>query len=57
MEVKRDELFHFVRWLNLIAGVSLIYYYFMGAGPHVLALGLLNTAIWSFTRKARKKNV
>ena len=58
MEIKRDEMFHFVRWVNLIIGVSNIYYYFIGAGSHILALGFLNIAVWSFTRKVgEKKNV
>tara|TARA_Y100000310_G_C20150923_1_gene564691 strand:+ start:243 stop:413 length:171 start_codon:yes stop_codon:yes gene_type:complete len=54
IEIKRDELFHFVRWFNLIIGVLNIYYYYAGAGVHVLALGLLNTAVWAFTRKPKK---
>ena len=57
MEIKRDELFHFVRWLNLIVGILEIYYYFIGAGMPILALGLLNTAVWAFTRKVKKNNV
>jgi|TARA_R100000501_G_C2596980_1_gene95205 hypothetical protein len=57
MEIKRDEMFHFVRWVNLVIGLSNMYYYFMGAGLPVLALGFLNIAVWSFTRKVKKSNV
>ena len=57
MEIKRDEMFHFVRWFNLIIGLSNMYYYFIGAGLPVLALGLLNIAVWSFTRKVKKSKV
>ena len=57
MEIKRDEMFQFVRWFNLIIGVLNIYYYLMGAGAHVLALGFLNIAVWSFTRKVKQNNV
>ena len=57
MEIKRDEIFQFVRWFNLIVGVLNIYYYTMGAGASILALGFLNIAVWSFTRKVKKNNV
>ena len=57
MEIKRDEVFQFVRWFNLIIGILNIYYYLMGAGVYVLALGCLNIAVWSFTRKAKQNNV
>ena len=50
-------MFHFVRWVNLVIGLSNMYYYFMGAGLPVLALGFLNIAVWSFTRKVKKSNV
>ena len=55
MEIKRDEMFQFVRWFNLIMGVLNIYYYSMGAGASILALGFLNIAVWSFTRKVKQK--
>ena len=50
-------MFHFVRWVNLVIGLSNMNYYFMGAGLPVLALGFLNIAVWSFTRKVKKSNV
>ena len=56
MEVRRDELFHFVRWLNLLIGGLLAYFFLMGGGYHVMALGLLNMAVWTFTRKPRRKD-
>ena len=56
MDIKRDELFHFVRWLNLLIGLFNLYVYYIGGGYHMLALGVLNTAVWAFTRKPRKSN-
>ena len=53
MNIKRDEIFHFVRWMNLIVGFLNVYYYMMGAGTPILALGLINVAVWSFTRKVK----
>ena len=55
MDIKRDELFHFVRWLNLLIGVLSLYLWQMGGGQHLLALGVLNVAIWTFTRKRKEK--
>ena len=57
MEIKRDELFHFVRWLNLLIGVLNLYYFSVGAGHYLLAIGALNVVVWAFTRKLRKNNV
>ena len=57
MDIKRDELFHFIRWGNLLAGVLMLYLWRIGAGYHLLSLGLLNIAIWTFTRKPRKKRI
>ena len=56
MEIKRDELFHFVRWLNLLIGGLLGYFFLIGGGYHIMALGLLNIAVWTFTRKPSKEN-
>ena len=57
MEIKRDEVFHFVRWLNLLVGIYNLYLWGMGAGYPYLALGFLNSAVWAFTRKVNKDNV
>ena len=57
MEIKRDEMFQFVRWLNLIVGVFNLYLFQIGGGYHLLAISLLNIALWAFTRKPRKNNV
>jgi len=51
MEIKRDEMFHFIRWMNLIIGLYSIYYYMVGGTWYLLAIGFLNIAIWVFTRK------
>ena len=53
MEMKRDELFQFVRWFNLIIGLWNIYLYTIGAGWHFLGLGFINIALWTFTRKVK----
>jgi hypothetical protein len=55
MDIKRDEVFQFVRWFNLVVGLLNIYYYFCGAGLPLLALGFLNIGVWSFTRKVKQK--
>ena len=57
MEIKRDELFHFIRWMNLIVGVFNLYIWKMGGGYHMLGLALLNIVVWTLTRKPKKKNV
>ena len=56
MEIKRDELFHFVRWFNLLIGASSIYLFAMGGGHYLLAVSVLNIAIWAFTRKPKRNN-
>ena len=56
MEIKRDEVFQFVRWLNFLAGLFNLYLFYMGAGYHLLGISLLNMAIWAFTRKPKKKD-
>lgn len=56
MEIKRDELFHFVRWLNLLIGVFCLYLFVMGGGHYLLSVSVLNIAIWAFTRKQKENN-
>ena len=57
MEIRRDELFHFVRWINLIVGALNVYLFSIGGGHHFLALGVLNAAVWAITRKIKNKVV
>ena len=57
MEIRRDELFHFVRWINLLMGGLNVYLFFLGGGYQSLALGVLNIAVWAFTRKLKNKVV
>ena len=57
MEMKRDELFQFIRWFNLLIGVWNAYLYIMGGGWHYLGLGFINIALWAFTRKVKFKNI
>ena len=57
MEIKRDEVFQSVRWLNFLAGLFNLYLFNMGGGYHLLSVSLLNIALWAFTRKPRKENV
>ena len=49
--MKRDELFQFIRWFNLLIGAWNIYLFNMGGGYHLLGLGFINFALWAFTRK------
>ena len=51
MEINRDEWFGFIRWLNFIVGFMSIYLYINGGGYYLLALGMLNIAVWIFTRR------
>ena len=57
MEIKRDELFHFIRWSNLLIGILNMYWFSFGGGYHLLAMGILNIAVWAFTRKLKETNV
>ena len=57
MDIKRDEMFQFVRWINLLVGVFNLYLFQMGAGYHLLGISLLNIGVWAFTRKPKKNNV
>jgi hypothetical protein len=57
VDIKRDELFHFIRWMNLIVGVFNLYIWNMGGGYHMLGLAFLNIVVWTLTRKPKKKNV
>jgi len=50
-KMKNDEMFQFVRWINLLLGVINIYYYILGSGPLVLSIGVLNIGVWALTRK------
>ena len=49
--MKRDELFQFARWLNLLTGMLNLYLYAVGGGYYLLGLGFINATIWIFTRK------
>jgi hypothetical protein len=56
MEIKRDEMFQFVRWINLLAGILNLYLFQMGGGYHLLGISLLNIGVWAFTRKPKNNN-
>ena len=49
--MRRDELFQFIRWINLITGIWNMYLFSIGGGYHILGIGLINIAVWAFTRK------
>ena len=51
MQVKRDEWYGFVRWLNLIVGLLVFYIYIIGGGHHLLSIGMVNLTVWVFTRR------
>ena len=50
MGLKKDEVFHATRWINLLVGLLNIYLYTMGGGYHLLGIAMLNIGVWSFTR-------
>ena len=50
-KMKKDEMFQFIRWINLFLGILNIYYYMVGSGPIVLSIGVLNIGVWALTRK------
>ena len=51
MEINRDEWFGFIRWLNFMIGFMNIYFFINSGGYPLLALGMLNIAVWVFTRR------
>ena len=55
MEIRRDEIFHLIRWINLIIGLGCVYIYALGGGHYMLGMGAINLAIWAFTRKYNGK--
>ena len=48
---KRDEIFHAIRWYNLLAALFGIYLFSIGYGYHFIGISALNFAIWAFTRR------
>ena len=54
MDIRRDELFHFIRWMNLLIGLLNASFFFIGAGYHILSLGFINITIWALTRKVKE---
>ena len=54
MGLKRDEMFQATRWLNLAVGLFNFYLYTYGGGYHLLGLGMINIAVWSFSRGVHK---
>jgi hypothetical protein len=56
MEIKRDELFHFIRWINFLVGLFNLYYFSTGGGYHLFGIGVLNVAVWVLTRKTKRNN-
>ncbi len=55
MDLKRDEMFHFLRWINLLIGLCMFYMYVVVGGYYLLSLGFLNLAVWVFSRKVKLK--
>tara|TARA_Y100001951_G_C11036327_1_gene127742 strand:- start:73 stop:237 length:165 start_codon:yes stop_codon:yes gene_type:complete len=54
METERNEMFQATRWLNLLVGLLNVYLYGNGAGYHLLGIGMLNIAVWAFSRGVHK---
>jgi len=51
--IKRDELFNFIRWINLIIGFMNLLLFYRGAGYHLLGIGILNVGVWVATRRIK----
>ena len=48
--MRKDEMFQFIRWINLVLGFVNIGYYAIGASPILLSIAMLNIGVWVFTR-------
>jgi hypothetical protein len=52
--MKRDEIFHAIRWLNLVIALFNMYLFSIGFGYSLLGLAVLNIAVWTFTRSIKQ---
>ena len=53
MEIKRDEVFNAIRWINLMVGMLNIYLFKIGGGYSLLGIGALNIGVWAMTRRMK----
>ena len=51
--MKKDELFSFIRWINLIIGIMNLYFFSIGGGYHFIGIGALNVGVWTATRRIK----
>ena len=54
MMFRRGELFHAIRWLNLVAALFSLYLFSIGYGYDLIGSAALNMAVWTFTRSAKQ---
>ena len=52
--IKRDEVFHALRWLNLVAALFNMYLFSIGFGYELIGIAALNLAMWTFTRSNKQ---
>ena len=52
--MKRDEIFHAIRWFNLVAALFNFYLFSLGYGYNFIGLAALNMAFWTFTRSNKQ---
>ena len=50
----RGELYHLIRYFNLLVGLLYIYYYTEDGSIFLLSIGALNIGVWVFTRSSWK---
>ena len=50
----RGELYHLIRYFNLLVGLLYIYYYTEDGSIFILSIGVLNIGVWVFTRSSWK---
>jgi len=53
MEIKRDEMFNGIRWINLLVGILNIYFFYSGGGYALLGIGVINIGVWAMTRRLK----
>ena len=52
----RGELYHLVRYFNLLVGLLYMYYYTEGGNVFLLGVGALNIGVWVFSRSSWKND-
>lgn len=50
--LERGELYHLIRYFNLLVGLLYIYYYTEEGSVFLFSIGALNIGVWVFTRSS-----